>query len=369
MIVPEFDLRKSRDSDIPECLTWFSKLIVIASRDQEDDVSQLIRKWGGRLDMFIEIDGLTSEQGLRLLNEGASQLICSSDVVSQLAPQIPSDRIRMRQETAGAVAHENKDVICDRQFVGVGTVANSWIVRGEDSSHAISRRHEQGIDCAIGIAEIESGLVSEALSMMLNSDRRDALWPTVIVDELGLALGLAYSNPASLHETMRTGQGVYWSRSRNELWHKGATSGATQALISIALDCDSDCLRFTVRQQPPGFCHRNTHTCFGDQRTIQTVLNRLKGRLQGDDSGSYTLKLARDVELLRAKLLEEAGELAEATQPKDVAWETADLIYFALIRMLERGVELDDVFAELTRRLQRVVRRPEKDVQDKRSDS
>ena len=180
------------------------------------------------------------------------------------------------------------------------------------------------------------------------------------MDQIGLALGLAYSNQQSLRHALRTGKATYWSRSRNELWEKGKTSGATQELINVRTDCDSDCLRFQVRQTPPGFCHLKTHTCFGEERTIRTVLNRLTERIHGADEKSFTRKLANDPKMLEAKLLEEASELAEAESNLEVRWETADVLYFSLVKMLNRGVALEEVFAELARRLNRVVRRKNK---------
>jgi phosphoribosyl-ATP pyrophosphohydrolase/phosphoribosyl-AMP cyclohydrolase/histidinol dehydrogenase len=144
------------------------------------------------------------------------------------------------------------------------------------------------------------------------------------------------------------------------LWVKGLTSGATQQLLGIRFDCDRDCLRFTVTQDAPGFCHRNTHTCFGEERSIATVMQRLKQRIDSPDAKSFTKKLANDADLLRKKLLEEAGELAEAAQLDDryeVAWEAADVLYFSLVAMLNNGVGLEEVYAELSRRMNRIVRR------------
>jgi len=118
-----------------------------------------------------------------------------------------------------------------------------------------------------------------------------------------------------------------------------------------------------VTQDPPGFCHRNTHTCFGEERSIATVVQRLKERIDSPDAKSFTRKLANDAEMLQKKLLEEAGELAEANQGDDryeVAWEAADVMYFSLVAMLNNGVGLDEVYAELARRMNRIVRRKNK---------
>src|SRR5690606_18021417 len=99
---------------------------------------------------------------------------------------------------------------------------------------------------------------------------------------------------------------------------------ATQELVSVALDCDRDALRFTVRQSPPGFCHRGTRTCWGDDRGVAALARRLARIVSESPAGSNTARLADDSDLLAAKLAEEAAELGRATDPRDVAEETAD---------------------------------------------
>lgn len=90
------------------------------------------------------------------------------------------------------------------------------------------------------------------ITSAIHSDRADGLFPTVVTDEHGVCLGLVYSNHESVETALKTGSGVYWSRSRNKLWVKGAESGDTQELISIRWDCDADALLFTVRQKGDG---------------------------------------------------------------------------------------------------------------------
>ena len=95
--------------------------------------------------------------------------------------------------------------------------------------------------------------VPELVGASWTSDRADKLIPTLVTDERGITLGLVYSSQESFAESLKTGTGVYQSRKRG-LWHKGATSGDTQELVRISLDCDQDCLKFTVRQQGRGKC-------------------------------------------------------------------------------------------------------------------
>ena len=127
-------------------------------------------------------------------------------------------------------------------------------------------------------------------------------------------------------------RGIYWSRSRRSLWRKGETSGAVQELLRVDLDCDRDALRFTVRQQGTGFCHRGTRACWDGVSGFAEAEAVIRRRLQGPTAPaepieSGTRKLAADPALLRAKLLEEAAELADATTRDEVVREAADLLY------------------------------------------
>ena len=237
--------------------------------------------------------------------------------------------------------------------------ARVTVAGGITTADEIAALDRIGADAQVGMALYTDRLdLGVAIAAPLISDRADGLWPTVVTDEHGIALGLAWSDHESLGEAVRTGRGVYHSRSRG-LWTKGATSGATQVLLRVDLDCDRDALRFTVRQNDPGFCHRETRTCWGADHGLAALARRLAGRIAAAPGGSYTARLAADADLLRAKLAEEAGELAAAGTAADVAHEAADVIYFTLVAMARAGVPLADVAAELDRRALRVGRRPD----------
>jgi phosphoribosyl-ATP pyrophosphohydrolase len=171
-----------------------------------------------------------------------------------------------------------------------------------------------------------------------------------------VALGLLSSDLAALRAARERGQGVYHSRSRG-LWVKGATSGATQELLRIAADCDRDSLRFTVRQQAPGFCHLATRTCFGADQGLGALARRLAERKAEAPAGSYTARLLAEPALLGAKLREEAAELAEAEAREHVIHEAADVLYFTLTLLARHGIELAEVEAALDRRALKVTRR------------
>ncbi|GMF98569.1 unnamed protein product [[Candida] boidinii] len=198
--------------------------------------------------------------------------------------------------------------------------------------------------------------VSEILLASLKTDREDGLYTTIVTDNYNQTLGLVYSSKKSISEALKTKTGVYQSR-RHGLWYKGATSGATQKLLGIDTDCDGDCIRFIVEQSGAGFCHLNTTSCFGNFEGLKSLENVLNDRLVNAPQGSYTKRLFDDEELLNAKIKEEAEELTEATTKDEIAWEAADLLYFALARCAKYGVSIKDIERNLELKSLKVTRR------------
>ncbi len=214
-----------------------------------------------------------------------------------------------------------------------------------------------GADAQVGMAlytgafDLASGFCSP-----LRSDRADGLWATVVCDESGRALGLCYSSLESVRAALETGRGVYHSRSRG-VWVKGESSGNTQELVRIDVDCDRDALRFTVRQKGAGFCHTGSATCFGESRGLARLQRTIGSRIADAGEGSYTRRLIEDPALLASKLVEEARELAAATTAEDAAWELADVLYFASVAAVRHGVTIGDAERVLDARALRVTRR------------
>ncbi|KAI1320056.1 histidine biosynthesis trifunctional-protein [Xylariaceae sp. FL0255] len=198
--------------------------------------------------------------------------------------------------------------------------------------------------------------IPKLFSASWKSDRADKLLPTVVCDESGIALGLVYSSEESVAESLRTQTGVYQSRKRG-LWYKGASSGDTQELVRISMDCDNDALKFVVKQTGR-FCHLEQFGCFGDLKGIRKLEQTLVSRKQSAPEGSYTKRLFSDEKLLRAKIMEEAEELCDAKTPDEVAFEAADLIYFALTKAVSAGVSLADIEKNLDAKSLKVKRRP-----------
>ena len=171
-------------------------------------------------------------------------------------------------------------------------------------------------------------------------------------------LTLAYMNEESLARTIETGQTWFWSRSRNELWHKGETSGNTQQVVSVALDCDRDAIVVLVDPAGPA-CHTGAVSCFEIPSAQNgSLLTRLYELIQSRErerpSGSYTTYLFEEgLDKILKKLGEESAETIIAAKNDDrgrLASEVADLVYHLLVLLVARGVSLEEIANELEQR-------------------
>jgi phosphoribosyl-ATP pyrophosphohydrolase/phosphoribosyl-AMP cyclohydrolase len=173
-------------------------------------------------------------------------------------------------------------------------------------------------------------------------------------------LTLAYMNRESLARTLETRQTWFWSRSRNELWHKGETSGNTQEVVTLALDCDRDAIIALVKPAGPA-CHTGAVSCFdtGTQRPalgplLDHLYELIESRERERPSGSYTTYLFEEgLDKILKKVGEESAETIIAAKNEDEARltaETADLLYHLLVLLVARGVSLTDIADELGRR-------------------
>ena len=168
----------------------------------------------------------------------------------------------------------------------------------------------------------------------------------------GEVLTLAYMNAAALERTRATGELHLWSRSRGELWHKGATSGNTQALRALRLDCDGDAVLAVVEPAGPA-CHTGERSCFhrgelepaAPHESLPSLERTLAARAMARPPGSYTVELLDDQARIGEKVMEEAEEVARAAREESderVEEEAADLLYHLLVLLHSRGRRLAD---------------------------
>ena len=249
------------------------------------------------------------------------------------------------------------DLALARTIVEAAAPARVTIAGGVTTPAEIRDLDALGADAQVGMALYTGRLdLGDAIAAPLVTDRDDGLYPTAVVDERGVALGLVYSSNASIREAVRRRVGVYQSRKRG-LWVKGETSGAVQELLRIDLDCDRDSPRFVVRQAGAGFCHLDTRTCWGEDHGLGRLARVLASRRATAPEGSYSARLLADPALLAAKLSEEVAELNAATGRGEVVWEAADVLFFTLTRLAAEGIDLAEVEAHLDRRALKITRR------------
>jgi phosphoribosyl-AMP cyclohydrolase / phosphoribosyl-ATP pyrophosphohydrolase len=179
------------------------------------------------------------------------------------------------------------------------------------------------------------------------------LVPCIVQDwRTGEVLTLAYMNDRALKLTRETGEMHFFSRSRQELWHKGATSGNTQAVKAIRYDCDADAVLALVEPAGPA-CHTGERTCFHNgeltpgapHESLPTLERTIAERAKTKPNGSYTVRLLGDRELAGAKIQEEAEEVVRASREESderVAEEAADVIYHLAVLLRGRGLSLAD---------------------------
>lgn len=186
------------------------------------------------------------------------------------------------------------------------------------------------------------------------------LIPAIVVDAVTKkVLTLAYMNEESLEISMNERKTCFWSRSRQELWRKGETSGNYQHIVSITADCDKDALVVVVEKDGPA-CHKGTDSCFteplfiNDELTefsLESLMTMLNGRKTEKKEGSYTTYLfEKGIDKILKKVGEECTEViiaAKADDKKETVYEIADLAYHVMVLMLQMGISLEDIHNEL----------------------
>ena len=195
----------------------------------------------------------------------------------------------------------------------------------------------------------------------LKFDEKGLIPAIVVDDETGKVLTLAYMNRESLKISMEKGLTCFWSRSRQELWLKGETSGNYQHIVSITADCDMDALEVRVKKDGPA-CHTGEESCFhnpilgekADKFQLEGLYQLLVSRKKELPEGSYTTYLfQKGLDKILKKVGEESTEVIIAGKAEDKAetiYEIADLAYHVLVLMVQMGISVEDIRAELASR-------------------
>ncbi len=196
----------------------------------------------------------------------------------------------------------------------------------------------------------------------LKFDEKGLIPAVVTESDTGKLLTLAYMNRESLEISIKEGRTCFWSRSRQELWRKGETSGNFQNIVRITADCDMDALQVVVKKEGPA-CHTGEDSCFHkevcesdeiSEFKLEGLMEMLIGRKVNKKEGSYTTYLfEKGIDKILKKVGEECTEVIVAgkgNDKKETIYEIADLAYHVMVLMVEMGISLDDIHTELASR-------------------
>ncbi|KAJ5901754.1 Histidine biosynthesis trifunctional protein [Penicillium taxi] len=365
-------------------IAYFGRVLVKVSSLGEAE--QFLRQNFRNIDVFIDATAISSSGDLvDILNAGAAKILITIDQLSTLSQEqsVPSSRLLVSTLSDDqlvtlqqwASTPERSEVSVCVEPSAIADAATKLNI-SSDSPRLFATYGDQDISeesatqimkkGAIAIISTEkltaerdvAGQLSAAklLASCAITDQSNGLYATSVTDERGSCLGFVWSSDESIAEAIRTGTGVYQSRKRG-LWYKGQSSGDVQELIRIGYDCDADCLVFVVKQIGRGFCHLGTDSCFGSSTGLSRLQKTLQARKADAPAGSYTARLFNEPKLAAAKIMEEAEELCTATTKEEIAFEAADLFYFALTRCTAAGVTLEDIERNLDLKSLKVKRR------------
>jgi len=247
---------------------------------------------------------------------------------------------------------QGMDEVRIKQVVEKSKVAVT-VAGGITTTEDIRWLQRLGANAQIGMA-IYTGKITLNDSFIDSVDfEKLEMIPTIVQDvDSKQVLMLAYTNKESLTEALTQRRGIYWSRSRNQLWRKGDTSGDQQQLVQVDMDCDADTLLFQVKQTGDA-CHLKRWSCFPTQSkqfSLQTLDSVFQNRIDNPQVKSYTSELFASRDFQAEKLREECEELIETNDAYETRWEAADLLFFTLVAAKSRGVSISDIVNELRSR-------------------
>ena len=389
-------------------IAYFGRVLVKVSSLGEAE--QFLRQNFRHLDVFVDATAISSAGDLvDVLNAGAAKILITLDQLTTLSQEqsVPSSRLIAYalsdteldtfQQWIETNASERNDASVCTSPAAVPAAAKKLKISSDSprlyttygdqaiSEDAVEQVTQQGAIAIIPSPKLTlerdaAGQISAAklLASRAVTDQTNGLYATSVTDERGSCLGVVWSSDESIAEALRTGTGVYQSRKRG-LWYKGQSSGDVQELIRIGYDCDADCLVFVVKQigrgkhlhtlicsccshtnhhdSLSGFCHLGTDSCFGASAGLSRLQKTLLARKADAPAGSYTARLFNEPKLAEAKIMEEADELCRANTKEEIAFEAADLLYFALTKCTAAGVTLEDIERNLDLKALKVKRR------------
>lgn len=330
----------------------------------------------------------TIEKAKRMLALGAKKIIIGTAASEEFLSKLPKDKVMLAIDAKnGKISQKGWteeidatpvdfvkrfDNLCSGYLYTI--VENEGMMQGTKIDEIKKVREitknevvaAGGISSVEEIVELEKIDVSSQLGMSiytgaikladafianLDFEKQGGLIPTIVQDiDSKQVLMLAYSNKESLYKTFETGFATYFSRSRQELWTKGLTSGNTQDFVTARFDCDKDAILFYVRQNGNA-CHLDRYSCFESKNfCINDLYALLLDRKKNLPEGSFTTKLFKDEFYLKRKIMEEAFESVNFEKGDGLEWEASDLTYFMLTFMAMHNVAPQDILSNLASR-------------------
>lgn len=409
MIIPSIDLmdgkavqlRQGKESekqlereDVIELAKYYSKFGDVAvidldsafnnGKNNEELIKQLCKIAPCRVGGGIR----TVEKAQRIISYGAKKIIIGTAASEEFLAQLPKDKVIVAIDTKnGKITTEgwtkeldktpadyirHFDDLCSGYLYTI--VENEGMMQGCDvplieevrkatkkelvaaggisTIEEIAKLNKMNISTQLGMC-IYTGAVKleDAFCACLDFEKGNGLIPTIVQDiDSKQVLMLGYSNCESLKKTFETGLATYFSRSRQELWTKGLTSGNTQEFKTALFDCDQDTLLFKVKQRGNA-CHLDSFSCFENKEfCIEDLYKVLQSRKENLPEKSFTTKLFKDPFFLKRKIMEEAFEVVNFEQGDGLSWEVADLAYFVLTLMVQNGVSIEEILNNLASR-------------------
>jgi len=329
-----------------EIISYGAPKIIIGSKAFENDKINhdfliSLKKAVGRQQLIIAIDAFEGEIVTRAWTHKTGLNLF--EVVEALEPYAAEFLFTCVEKEGGLKGTDMETVLKLKEK----TSNRITLAGGISTLDEIRTLTAAGIHGQLGMA-IYTGKIKLEDAFVESLNWKTNLLPTITCDTDGQVLMVAYSNKESIKKTLATGKMWYFSRSRNKLWMKGETSGNVQDFVRFRVDCDSDALLATVSQHGVA-CHLGSYSCFGSKNfNLKELYNVVKARFENPEPGSYTATLTD--EKVRAKLMEEAGEVVEAETRDEIIWEAADVLYFLTVLLAKSGVTYQDVLNELRRR-------------------
>lgn len=330
----------------------------------------------------------TVEKAKRLIAQGAKKIIIGTAASQEFLSQLPKDKVIVAIDskngkitTEGWTKELDKTPVdyikhfddlcsgylytvvekegmmqgCDMQSiedVRKATKKEFVAAGGISTIEEIVKLNKMNISTQLGMCIYTNAVkLEDAFLACLDFEKGNGFIPTIVQDiDTKQVLMLAYSNRDSLKKSFESGLATYFSRSRQELWTKGMTSGNTQELKSVRFDCDFDTLLFSVNQKGNA-CHLDKFSCFGDKDfSIEELYKLLQSRKELLPEKSFTTKLFKDNFFLKRKIMEEAFEVVNFEQGDGLQWEVADLAYFILTFMVENNITPQEILNNLASR-------------------